>query len=571
MIDVGLSKLSDESFIELPRKISNQRHFVIQNSNVLRQLLDWANKQNYYLCNLFATDDRLQIDRAYKIFYVLSGKEDEIVFLEYFLSDSPENTYHSISDIFPNAQPLEQEIHDMFGLTTLTIDGTKSQNGPILLHEKTYPSKFYPLRRRRTLDSLLERLEKQHSQINVETTVDLPEGMVIVPVGPIHAGVIEAGHFPFYLAGEVVEDLPLKLGYKHRGIEKLFETHYTLQNGWELAEKVSGTSSVAHAIAYCQAVEDLAQVEMPSTIYEWRALFLELERMYNHFADIGLLAIGVSYQKAAASLATLRELFVHFINLPISGNRFLRGLNQPGSVSPNLSANLSELYEILESITEEALIWGKKIMEDQGCRERMLTTGILTRADARYATGFVSRASSWYERDFRLRHPSPAYSSPDMQQLLQKTIVTEERTSSRLAPVYLHDLQGDVFARLSIRVAELETSLYLVEKFIRKISRSKSVTEISLETNLNKVHEMSMGIGYVEEWHGDLMYVIFKGMDNTIARCKVHDPSTFNWHVFSKAVQRRIDSESGQVFENIIADFPLINKSFNQTYAGHDL
>lgn len=571
-IDLGLSRIPEESFIELPRREVNQRHFVIQDVEALRQLLDWANQQEYYLCNLFATDDRLLVDRAFKIYYVLSGTENEIIFLEYFVPDAAVVTYRSVADIFRNAYPLEREICDMFGLVGQTSDGSELE-ASYILHRKSYPLRFYPLRRRRTLNNLLARLQKFSSPENDRPVAHLPDGMLIVPVGPIHAGIIEAGHFPFHVAGEVVEELPLRLGYKHRGIEKLFETHYTLQTGWELAEKVSGNSSVAHAIAYCQAVENLTQLELSPAIYVWRALFLELERMYNHISDLGLLATGMAYEQAASSLATLRELFVHFINIPLSGNRFLRGLNRPGSVLPNSSVNLVDLYHIVEMITEEALEWGKRIMENQACRERMLTTGTLTRTEARYATGLACRASGWHQHDFRIRHPSPAYASPDIQHCLQETLMPEETTSSRLAPVYSHDLKGDVFARLSFRVAELETSFHLIDKFIEKLSvfKDSSPTTISLEMSLTRIPEMSMGLGYAEEWRGDVMYVIFKGMNNTIARCKVRDASTFNWHVFPQAVKRKQDNKNGKFLENILADFPLINKSFNLSYSGHDL
>lgn len=565
-IDTGFSFLSTDNFLELPRKAANQRHFVIRNAQALRQLLAWANQQGYYLANIVATDDRLLVDRAFKLYYILSGTKDEIVILEHFVSaDNP--VYDSIADVFPNAQPLEKEIGDMFGVIARDKEQRVSGLG-FLLHPETYPADFYPLRRRRTLENLQKRFEN-FSPLATESqpSVHLPEGMLIVPVGPIHAGVIEAGHFPFHVAGEVVEELPIRLGYKHRGVEKLFETHYTLQEGWKLAEKISGDSSVAHAIAYCQAVEDFAQIELPLAIYQWRALFLELERMYNHISDIGLLATGMAYEQAASKLATLRELFVHFVNVPLSGNRFLRGLNSPGRVAPS-DVNLSELSDTLEAITEEALEQGKEIMERQDCRERMLSTGTLTEVEARYATGFIARASGWHQHDFRLRHPSPAYASDHIQRCLQETVTPEEVPSQRIVPVHFHDLKGDVFARLAIRVAELETSLYLVKGFFEQLSSAKNSCnfEDALQVHLARLPEMSIGLGYVEGWRGDVMYVIFKGMENTIARCKVRDSSVFNWHAFPLAVQRKSDE-----LQNILADFPLINKSFNLSYAGHDL
>ena len=571
-IDQGLANIPAASFVELPRKAANERHFVALEGEHLRQLMSWANQQGYYLCNIVVTDDRLLVDRTFKIYYILSGAENEMVILEYFVPDPQRGFYGSVADIFPNAYPLEQEIHDMFGLVAQKPNEVVSHPG-FVLQEEAYPPEFYPLRRRRTLRNLQERLENFSPQNNHQTTVHIPGGMLIVPVGPIHAGVIEAGHFPFYIAGEVIEELPLRLGYKHRGIEKLFETHYTLHNGWELAEKVSGDSSVAHALAYCQAVENLADIVLHPIIYEWRALFLELERMYNHISDISLLATGMAYEQAASALATLRELFVSLIQ-SLSGNRFLRGLNHPGGIYLPESVNLSALCRDIEVIVDESLEWGKKIIENQACRERMLTTGTLTKNEARYATGLTARASGWFEHDFRIRHPSAAHSSYAIKQCIKETFTSEENLSSRQVPIYLHDLKGDVFSRLAVRVAELETSLNLVKEFTAQLrAESKDVvpSNIPVAKTLSKIPEMSMGLGYAEGWRGDVMYVIFKGTGETIARCKVRDPSTFNWHVFPKAVQRKVEEKSGKPLENILADFPLINKSFNLSYAGHDL
>lgn len=576
-IDQGLLNIPPDEIVELPRAAHNQRCFVLRRENTLKSLLEWTNKEGYYLCNLVATDERLLADRTFKLYYILSSAlEDEIVILEYFLPDPHRRTYLSATDIFPNAYPLEQEVHDLFGLIAISTDQIRSHSG-FLLHSGAYPQNFCPLHRDKTISALREQLEQfspDHNQAGY-TSDNLHEGMLIVPVGPIHAGIIEAGHFPFHVAGEVVELLPLRLGYKHRGIEKLFETHYTLQNGWELAEKVSGDSPVAHSIAYCQAVEDLAQVDLPLAVHLWRALFLELERIYNHISDMGLLATGMAYERAASSLAILRELFVHFINQKLSGNRFLRGLNFPGGVRPLEISLFDEIYQHLEAIVEEALQWGQNMLEIPACRERMLKTGVLTREEARYATGMVARASGWTAHDFRLCHPSPAYAHPNIRKCLQDTIIPEDRPSTRLVPIYAHDLEGDVFARLALRVAEMETSLHLVRGFITEIKHQPTPPPISFTKQLARIPEMTMGLGYAEGWRGDVMYVIFKGPRDTIARCKVRDPSTFNWFVFPKAVIRKNsqhkDRGTERFLENILADFPLINKSFNLSYAGHDL
>lgn len=563
-IDQGLTGISSSEIVELPRVAVNQRHFVLRSETILHSLLDWANKQGYYLCDLVATDDRLLIDRTFKLHFILSSgarNADELVILEYFVPDPQRAIYASVADIFPNAAPLEQEIHDLFGLVATSSDQARFQPG-FLLHPEAYPLEFFPLRRRRTLNALRDLLAPFSPSDDIPPAItNLREGMFEVPVGPIHAGVIEAGHFRFSGGGEMTEALSLRLGYKHRGIEKLFETHRTLQDGSALAEIVSGDSAVAHSIAYCQAVEDLAQKSVPTAVHQWRALFLELERIYNHISDMGLLATGVAYERVAAPLATLRELLVHFVNQPLSGNRFLRGLSYPGGVRPPGLDILSQIGSHLGVIVQEALQLGKEVLEESTCRARMLETGVLTRAEARYATGLAARASGWIEHDFRRRHPSPAYASPEIRKCLDETITGEDKPSSRLAPIYLHDLKGDVFARLAIRVAETETSLYLVKQLIRALQNQKAPISQpgALELRWDSIPEMAMGIGYAEGWRGDVMYAVFKGPGNTMARCKIRDPSTFNWHVFPKAVAK-----------NILADFPLINKSFNLSYAGHD-
>ena len=576
-IDQGPLGNAPADVVELQRAASNQRHFILHNAKTLRTVLEWASEKGYYLCNFFATDERLQIDRTFKLYYVLSSgtqDEDEIVVLEYFVPNPEKGNYASVVDIFPNAAPLEQEIREMFGLVATGPDA--SPPADFLLHRRAYPADFYPLRRRRTLRALEERLAQFSPPDRLsQAPNDLPDGMLVVPVGPIHAGIIEAGHFPFCVAGEVVESLPVRLGYKHRGIEKLFETHYTLQDGWTLAEKVSGDSAVAHSVAYCQAVEDLAQVVLPPPVYQWRALFLELERIYNHISDMGLLAKGLSYERAKSYLATLRELFVRFVNQELSGNRFLRGLNYPGGVRAPKVSVLRQVYPYIEAIVEESLHWGQTLLEAPACRARMLTTGILTHDEARYATGLIARASGWIEHDFRLRHPSSAYTWHKIREHILETITPKDVPSSRLVPIYPHDLGGDVFARLAIRVAETETSLHLVNELVRELDETHHTNDEwstleKLGTQISKVASMSIGIGYTEGWRGDVMYVVFKGPGNTIARCKVRDPSTFNWQVFPKAVVRKPAEKGTGSWENILADFPLINKSFNLAYAGHD-
>ena len=574
-IEQALQEVPNGHVIEVPRWAFNQRHLIVGDQNALRHLLNWMRQHDYLLYTIIATDNRLLIERTYKLYYLLSSsQEDELVILEYRLSEPDLKEFASIKNIFPAAAPFEYKIRDLFGLKIKETDNEHPLG--FLLHTKAYPLDFAPLSRQYTLSTLKERLSNPPlppSRKSLHTP--LPRGMFIVPVGPIHAGVIEAGHFPFHVAGEVIEKMPVTLGYKHRGIEKLFETHYTLLNGWQLAEKVSGDSPVAHAIAYCQAVEDLAHVSISEEVALWRAFLLELERIYNHISDIGLLAVGIAYEKAAARLSILRELFVHYINTYLSGNRFLRGLNRPGGVwiAPE-RIQLDKIWQYIEAILDESLDWGRKLLELPEVRERMINTGVLLREEARDATGLVARAAGWINYDSRLLHPSSAYRYTNVERILRQTILEEESSLTNRSQVYEHDLKGDVFARLAIRVAELETSYRLVLHWLPHLTYAPRVLEDEVIQALNDVPEMAMGIGYVEGWRGTVIYTLFKGPQTTIARCDVTDPSLVNWYMFAKSViRKKAAQEEGRevIWENILADFPLINKSFNLSYAAHDL
>ncbi len=558
--------------LELPRHAPVERHFVIKEADVLRQICFWAQNHHYYLCTLVATDERLRAERTFKVYYILSApEENELVILEYILPDPNRPLYPSAAEFFPNAQPLEKEIFDLFGLTT--HDDNSLSEGGDWLHSDVYPARLYPLRRR-PLKKILADLDGSPKSTLQTSAPRLPEGMLILPVGPIHAGIIEAGHFPFYIAGEVIEKVPPRLGYKHRGIEKLFETHYTLENGWELAEKVSGDSSFAHSLAYCHAIENIAGIELPQSVLYWRAFFLELERIYNHISDTALLATGLAYEKSASEINVLREAVVQ-VNERLSGNRLLRGLNRPGGiVLPKQNASLAEITRLLDVIVEEFLELAKELIENPECRTRMLTTGVLTYDEAQDATGVPRRASGWPTHDFRLKHPHGVYQDIVVQALLRATVTPEsEEYPDRKVPIYLHHLEGDTQARLTLRIAEVETSGKLIQHFAKKLFEENTwdITCIPIKDKLRAQPNMEFGLGYVEGWRGDIMYFVAKGYENTIFRCKVRDPSVFNWHIFPRAVARKSKAAPNECWENILADFPVINKSFNLSYSGNDL
>lgn len=578
-IDIGIKEVCKSELLESPRGPANERHWIVKDENDLMNLCRWAHKQNYYFCTLVATDERLREDRTFKLYYVLSAPEDdELAILEHPLPDPNHPIFSSVREIYPSVLPFEKAIYDMFGIAPRS-NNIESANG-FLLHKRVYPADpaLHPLRRTRPLTQVCKDIREwdktRAGQPSATESLHLSEGMFIVPVGPIHAGVIEPGYFPFHVAGEIIEELPLQLGWKHRGIEKMFETHYTLEQGWALAEKISGDTSFAHSLAYCQAIENIAGVTPPRSALYWRSLFLELERIYNHISDVGLLALGIAYDRIASEISVLRETMVQ-LNQHLCGNRFLRGLNRPGGVVLSSSFDLEKAQAIVEAVSEEFLKQGKHLLEKAECRDRMLATGVLTRDEGRNAVGLVARAVGWTEYDFRLRHPCGAYKDSSVQNILRDTIAPDvEQGSQRKAPIFQDDLAGDVLGRLAIRVAEVETSAQLVQYLIDQLQSfdSKESVLFPITEALHDAPSMEIGLGYVEGWRGVVFYFVVKGAENTIFRCHICDPSLINWHLFPQAVVRKPKSDKpDEYWENILADFPLINKSFNLSYAGHDL
>lgn len=560
--------------IQLPRQKENEVHLVIESEEDLFAICRRAKEENFYLCTLVANDERLLESNTFKLYYVFSAPDGELLICEYPLKRQQPRRFSSIQEIFPAVIPLEREIRDMFGISSEEL--LPDPNGFIL--HNTYPENLFPLRRTRPQTTIVERQQNLPPR-TVVPHPQQPEGVMVLPVGPIHAGIIEPGLFPFYVAGEVIEDVPLRLGYKHRGIEKMMETEFSLATGWQLAEKVSGDSSFAHSLAYCQAVESLGDISVPATAVMWRTVFLELERVYNHIADIGALMHDISLDVVASELSLLREAVVQ-LNKRLTGSRLLRGVNRPGGVVLNPIGNLDEIRLTLAAITDRFMQLGNLILEMQHCRDRAIGTGVLTRSESDRigATGLVARASGNMTQDFRLRHPNEIYKRSSIQAWINQTCahdmgLTHYQTTRRTI-VYDTDLKGDVFARMVLRVAEVETAVTIALSLLEELEVNETAPLINTdcEMALDQTPNYEFSLGHVEGWRGDICYWLMKGSGNAVFRCKVRDPSLFNWPALRLAtIYKPNENQPKKHLENILADFPLINKSFNLSYAGHDL
>ncbi len=552
---------------ELFRPASNELHILVSNDTKLLALVEELRNDNFYLLSIAANDEQELEDRCFKLYYIFShATRNLFLIIENALLAGAE-TFASIRPLFAAAAPFEREIADLTGLRP---HNQLVESGHYL-HTNVYPPHLYPLRRDRRTAALKQAIQNYHPLSTDGPRLKEPQpatGEWLLPVGPVHAAVIEPGRFLFRLGGEMIEEVGIQLGYTHKGIERLFQVNRTLENGWELAEHVSGDSSFAHSMAYCQAVENLAQTQIPPQATLLRGLFLELERIANHIGNCGALAQDVAMDIAASEMAALREAVLR-LNFYATGHRLLRGINRPGGVQLPDTLDIERIAKTVTEIAAAFTSLGRQVQQKPGFRDRTINTGILTRQQVTRlgATGLTARASG-LERDFRLRHPFGIYQDAAFQQIIRKQSLPLEATA------------GDVFARFLIRWYEAQTSAVIVQEVLSRLKRTAG-QQTSFITPIEywRIQNYEFGLGYVEGWRGDIVYWLMKDKFQGIYRCKVRDPSTLNWAALKAALDpHQLDDEyierhkaSRRTVETIIADFPIVNKSFNLSYSGNDL
>ncbi|MDF1717118.1 MAG: NADH-quinone oxidoreductase subunit C [Antarcticimicrobium sp.] len=360
------------------------------------------------------------------------------------------------------------------------------------------------------------------------------ESLHQVPVGPVHAGTIEPGHFRFTAQGETVVRLEERLGYVHKGIERLMQGA-DLARGAELAGRVSGDSTVAYAWAFAQAAEAALEIEVPARAFFLRGIMAELERLANHLGDFGAICNDAAFSMMLAQASVLREEVLRAAS-DCFGHRFMRDRIVPGGVTADLSAEgASRLRALLDRIRDRFPVLVDLYDNTASLLDRTVGTGWLspTLAGQFGAGGFVGRASG---RDYDTRRDL-RYAPYDMVQV---------EVAGRK--------EGDVNARVWIRIKEVEHSLGLITQMLNTLPAGPILAEpVSLG-------ETRSGLGLVEGFRGDILAWLSLDADGRIARCHMRDPSWFQWPLLEAVIEG-----------NIIADFPLCNKSFNCSYSGHDL
>jgi Ni,Fe-hydrogenase III large subunit/Ni,Fe-hydrogenase III component G len=403
--------------------------------------------------------------------------------------------YAGIADLFPAATRMQRAAYDLVGV--------RADDGPDRrkwLRHAAWPAGQFPLRKDFAATSSFEPEPDRYPFVRVEG-----EGVHEIPVGPVHAGIIEPGHFRFSIVGETILRLEERLGYKHKGIEKRFES-LSAEEGARLAGRVSGDSTVAYAWAYAMALEAASGAEPPPRALTLRGVALELERVANHLGDLGYLGNDVALSFGFFQFWRLKEDLLR-LNRELLGHRYLMEL-----------AVLRTIYD-----------------EHAGAQDRFIMTGQVTPELAAQLglVGFAGRASG-QAQDLRRDHPVPPYRG------------LEVRVAGHI--------RGDVAARVSVRFEEIAESLRL----IRALGAGLPGGEFRVAVPAAPAGRR--GCGWIEGWRGEVFVALDTADGGSIHRVHPHDPSWQNWPLLERAA-----------LGNIVPDFPLVNKSFNLSYSGHDL
>jgi Ni,Fe-hydrogenase III large subunit len=360
------------------------------------------------------------------------------------------------------------------------------------------------------------------------------EGVHEVAVGPIHAGVIEPGHFRFQCSGEEVLHLEIQLGYQHRGAERRLVSGKPASR-LAAAESIAGDTAVGHALAYCTALEALSGAKVPLRAQSIRGVALELERIANHAGDLGALCNDVGYVPGSAFFGRMRGDFLNLLT-EISGNRFGRGLLVPGGVRFDVTPEQqARMLEVLETDEPQLRDTARLVFSTPSVVSRFEGAGAVERARAEELglTGPAARACG-LPRDVRSSHPVGVF------QFAHVPVAAAE--------------DGDVMARATVRWLEIVRSL----RFLRDQLTQLPGGPVRKEAGAPR--PSSMAIALIEGWRGAIAHIAFTDGAGQVARHRVIDPSFRNWLALALCVR------GGQ-----ISDFPLCNKSFNLSYAGHDL
>jgi Ni,Fe-hydrogenase III large subunit/Ni,Fe-hydrogenase III component G len=438
--------------------------------------------------------------------------------------EAADSSFPDLSRVFPAAARMQRATHDLLGVRAVGA----ADERPWLRHG-AWPADVFPLRASTPATATFPPEPDDYPFVTVTG-----DGVHEIAVGPVHAGTIEPGHFRFSVVGERLLRLEARLGYKHKGIEKSF-INKALDDGARLAGRISGDSTVAYGWAYAMAIESAAMVDPPARAVWLRALLLERERIANHLGDLGFLGNDAGLAFGLTQFLRLKEDVLR-LNHALFGHRYLMDAIVPGGVARDLDANGARRILDETAALETGVRVLKDIYEDHpGLQDRFINCGRVTPdlAVRLGLTGFAGRASA-VTADIRVQHPHAPYRDLEVNLSAHRN--------------------GDVAARVSVRFDEISESLRLTRCILARLPAG------AVSEPLPPAPSNAFGIGWIEGWRGEVLIALETGAEGRIGRLHAHDPSWQNWPVLEHAV-----------LDNIVPDFPLINKSFNLSYAGHDL
>ncbi|HSA06568.1 MAG TPA: NADH-quinone oxidoreductase subunit C [Candidatus Gastranaerophilales bacterium] len=423
------------------------------------------------------------------------------------------NSYPSITNEIPAFHAFEREFFEEFGVESSDHPWLKPVRYSQNRFDKTQKIENYPF----------FKMEGE----------DVHE----VAVGPIHAGVIEPGHFRFMCNGENVYHLEIQLGYQHKNIEDLFlQKNKPLMH---LAESIAGDTVIGHSIAYCNAVEALMNIQISERAELIRAVALEMERIAVHIGDLGAISNDIAYLMGNSIFGATRTLVINTL-LEICGSRYGRGLVREGGVAFDIDENLSDrISKMLDTILKSVKIIGETLFSSSSVLSRLEKTGVLSKETAlEIGLAGMSARASGISIDIRTNHPWGEYKNRNTEIITMKT--------------------GDVYARAYIRYMEIMQSAEIIRDLLKKLSVCKDNQLLSAFQH--KLKSNSIVVSMTEGWRGEVVHTVLTDESGNISKYKIKDPSFNNWYGLALAVR-----------DNGISNFPLINKSFNLSYCGNDL
>ena len=471
---------------------------------------------------------RALLDAGYRLALVAGHDDGATLRVVYLFVDGPPDTrvelvvrldadapaVPSLAALSFPAGRFERELADLFGVEPVGHPQPRA-----LVRHQHWPSDWHPLRR-----------DAGPTPPLAEDGVPFPfapvegPGVYEIPVGPVHAGIIEPGHFRFWVVGETILKMKARLWFTHKGVERLFVGRDD-DAAIALAERISGDSAVGHSLALVLALEEARGVAVSAEVHAARAALLELERLYNHVGDVGAIANDVGFSLAQARTLVLREELLR-LNESVTGHRLLCGAIGVGAVALRATPSLERVRDVVGRFHEVvALVRANSIV-----RDRLTGTGVLTPDRAREigVLGVVARASG-QSGDARVAHPFAPF---------DPALVARREA-------------GDVAARVDVRVDEVDASLATLGVLLGGGGPAGAPGVSS---------PRGTGTGLVEGWRGTIAHRVELAPDGSLARVKVVDPSFLTWPALSVALA-----------DTIVPDFPVVNKSFNLSYAGNDL